>query len=510
VSRHAAKAALAEGRAAYDDDGDFERARIAVDAALARGANHPDLLAEALVADAQLRAWDGDSLSFSRRAHKAAVAAEIPLARAELVLGIALYMRGRSDAAGHLERARRLATAQGDARLRVEAGELLSNALQAIRRAEDAIAVAEEVHQEAVRAALPMQASRAEWLRARLMMYGRGDYSAILDVGPRLLGKAIGLPKDSLVGDLALALADTGDEARAERLLDDAARETHTAWGRARLLFSRAQIALVYGRAARAAAIGAEAFDAAPSDFEPHAALARDWALHGLGVRPGPPSLHKPLPVIDGVTPERSGLEAYAAGDLAEAERRLRRAARRWAGQSVRDELRCLAAVGVISQARGRGDALLEDAERRATEHGVVPLASALQRLLRGAPKPRARPILSAREEDVMHLIAAGATSRETGERLGISTATVESHVRKAMAKLGARTRAQAAAMVVPRSRRRSGISEHEQHVLDLLAQGASVTEAARLLYLSRRTLTRQLAELRARLGAGSNAELLS
>jgi DNA-binding NarL/FixJ family response regulator len=52
---------------------------------------------------------------------------------------------------------------------------------------------------------------------------------------------------------------------------------------------------------------------------------------------------------------------------------------------------------------------------------------------------------LSSREEQVLRLLAEGLTDREIGERLVISSRTVETHVGNLLRKLGVRNRAQAA-----------------------------------------------------------------
>jgi len=55
-------------------------------------------------------------------------------------------------------------------------------------------------------------------------------------------------------------------------------------------------------------------------------------------------------------------------------------------------------------------------------------------------------PALTSRERRILELVGDGCTSQAIAERLGISRFTVESHVRSAMRKLGARTRRQAVA----------------------------------------------------------------
>jgi len=55
----------------------------------------------------------------------------------------------------------------------------------------------------------------------------------------------------------------------------------------------------------------------------------------------------------------------------------------------------------------------------------------------------------TSREREVLGLLAAGATDEQIAEMLELSPATVQTHVRNAKAKLGARTRAQAVAMAL-------------------------------------------------------------
>jgi DNA-binding CsgD family transcriptional regulator len=57
----------------------------------------------------------------------------------------------------------------------------------------------------------------------------------------------------------------------------------------------------------------------------------------------------------------------------------------------------------------------------------------------------------TAREREILDLLADGATDEQIAVRLSVSPATVQSHVRNAKAKLGARTRAQAVALALQR-----------------------------------------------------------
>ena len=86
-----------------------------------------------------------------------------------------------------------------------------------------------------------------------------------------------------------------------------------------------------------------------------------------------------------------------------------------------------------------------EEAEVTRPAHPDVPARSgrvnSAGRFGRGGPTPR--------EREVLTLLAAGATDEQIAEMLELSPATVQTHVRNAKAKLGARTRAQAVAMAL-------------------------------------------------------------
>jgi DNA-binding NarL/FixJ family response regulator len=112
---------------------------------------------------------------------------------------------------------------------------------------------------------------------------------------------------------------------------------------------------------------------------------------------------------------------------------------------------------GMRAGARGylRKDASLETLVRaiRVLHHGGTFYQPALtEKLLRGArllaaelpPPPVLIEPLTARETEVMRLVAGGCSNREIGEALGAAEATVKVHVSSILSKLGVRDRVQA------------------------------------------------------------------
>jgi DNA-binding CsgD family transcriptional regulator len=75
---------------------------------------------------------------------------------------------------------------------------------------------------------------------------------------------------------------------------------------------------------------------------------------------------------------------------------------------------------------------------------GIQPADAAFD----AVPAPGVR-VPSARERQILALLAEGETDAQIAARLGLSPATVQTHVRNAKAKLGARTRAQAVALAL-------------------------------------------------------------
>jgi DNA-binding NarL/FixJ family response regulator len=120
------------------------------------------------------------------------------------------------------------------------------------------------------------------------------------------------------------------------------------------------------------------------------------------------------LPVVATLTRRRLGLAlaSYASG----------------ADDDCADLL--LAAYRTAHRLRARP--LVEGLARELHQHGVEPAAGA------------SRAPLTTRQEQALRLVGEGLTSKEIAARLFLSVRTVEMHVRNAMSRLGARTRAEA------------------------------------------------------------------
>jgi DNA-binding NarL/FixJ family response regulator len=82
----------------------------------------------------------------------------------------------------------------------------------------------------------------------------------------------------------------------------------------------------------------------------------------------------------------------------------------------------------------------------RAVAAGEVALAPGVAALLvkRAAARPPAGPVLSARELEVLRLVAQGLSNRAIGEKLFLGEATVKTHLLHAFAKLDVRDRTRA------------------------------------------------------------------
>lgn len=95
--------------------------------------------------------------------------------------------------------------------------------------------------------------------------------------------------------------------------------------------------------------------------------------------------------------------------------------------------------------------AALASFERMGAKQDANQAAHFLHQLGVATTYARSKELLSAREQEVLQLLGEGLTNREIAERLVVSPKTIEHHVTQILSKLGARSRAEAAAMAARR-----------------------------------------------------------
>ena len=169
---------------------------------------------------------------------------------------------------------------------------------------------------------------------------------------------------------------------------------------------------------------------------------------------------------VDGLVGEAElaqGRVAAASGDRATAIAHFERARERFAdrpflaGTARLALAESLGAAGDTPRAIDEARAAIAGFERLGAVRAIDRAAALLRRL--GAPmrtrsadsQDRAVADLSAREREVLDLIRQGSTNAEIAARLYISPKTAEHHVSRILAKLGVRTRAEAAAVAASR-----------------------------------------------------------
>jgi DNA-binding CsgD family transcriptional regulator len=181
------------------------------------------------------------------------------------------------------------------------------------------------------------------------------------------------------------------------------------------------------------------------------------WAEYESGM-----ALSAPDPVgglLDAASLEATGIEMLAAERPAEAVEAFLEAEGSWAAILWRCALRCrwaaghaLCAAGDLQAARSLLESVDADLDRSGLPALRPRVMASLRSTVRGStpasPRPRSAVGLTSQEERVLLLVVEGLTSNQIARRLGIATSTVDSHVRAAKQKLGARTRIVAASMV--------------------------------------------------------------
>jgi DNA-binding CsgD family transcriptional regulator len=273
---------------------------------------------------------------------------------------------------------------------------------------------------------------RAEALWATLHADGALD-EVVRSAGALLDRTAPPDARALLLATLALAHADAGGLPTARALLGragPAAQDRTVRW-------VWAEAAWLDGNAAAAR----DAADALPGRDLPAglALLTGRWARRDTVADPLEPLPRSGALGRTGVGPVAVTVAALDAGGAG-----LVDAAVVWDGVMVREQVRCLLGAGLA----GSVDSLLA-AERLAAAAGLAALLGRVRRALRTHGVSR-RPTeraggLSPREREVLALVGEGLSTRRIAELLGVTRHTAETYVKSGMAKLGARTRTEAA-----------------------------------------------------------------
>lgn len=253
---------------------------------------------------------------------------------------------------------------------------------------------------------------------------------------------------------LAVTEADRGEFAAAEAALAliDAASSTRASVARC---WAEAEVAWLAGdleRAARAVEDGRNRVGLLDL-WGPALLTTGRWAAWELGGAPGDiPEPLALLPAYRGFPAEGRGIVARAEGRPDEAAAHFAEAAAHHEHSFVRSALRCrwaaadaAAAAGRTDEAhtalvalRDRGQATSQQALLRRVDRSLRALGSQTRRTDDNAP-------LTARQREVLELVGLGLSTPQIAARLQLRPSTVDSHIRNARLRLGARTRREAA-----------------------------------------------------------------
>lgn len=253
----------------------------------------------------------------------------------------------------------------------------------------------------------------------------------------------------------AEALTQLGRFADAEDTLRQVEAVLTDEWvSRGEALVAAAHLAYWSGRPRDAAMFAGRAL-ATPTSYGGNyllPALTRAWAQADLGLSPEPVPDAPVSWAQRGAAAEWSALHALTTGSPAVGA--FDEATVQWNSHHVLRAAVCRWAAGEAARREGKNDAVdrLRNALGAAEAHGLTPLAGRIRRSLRLAgvrlpsPPPResGRGLLTAREREVLSLVAGGQSNIEMARRLGLGRPTVTRILSNAMAKLGAETRAQA------------------------------------------------------------------
>jgi DNA-binding CsgD family transcriptional regulator len=382
----------------------------------------------------------------------------VGIARALYYHGTALAVSGRAEGFEVLAAAVDAATADGDLDTEFTAANNLISFHESDGDPDTGRAFAQRMRDRAHALGLGRWETSMRYQTAQLDFHA-GRCSAALAETTDLLGLPLDpRTRDSVREVHGMSLVDVGRIEDADRLaVPWMAEAVDDQQGASQFLWVRAEAALCGGRPADALAHMDEFLRGAEPD--PNLAfgwITRAWARWEMGIDPGPHLENPGRRMIDAVEPEGRGIRLLFEGRNSEAAVEFAHAATLWRPYHRRGAVRSAWAHGEALRRAGDLDAAvaaLEEAEREAEAFGYAVQAARTRHSLnlsgqrRQASRGRRTGGLTAREADVLELVAEGLTNAQIAGRLGVSVRTVLTQIDSASARIGAVSRAQAAAL---------------------------------------------------------------
>jgi DNA-binding CsgD family transcriptional regulator len=219
------------------------------------------------------------------------------------------------------------------------------------------------------------------------------------------------------------------------------ARAWGNAWAVAFLALERRADALAALRRARAAGAGV---DTDQSPLRPLAALL-EAVDSGADIYPASPAASWTGRAPRGLVLATAAVLAGRRGDRGAAEESYAQARRLLAPMPWYQHVSArVVAERALADRWGTPGEWLADAEAWLDAYGVPQVAGACRALrprVAGAGLPLAGALLTPREQEVLHVLATGASNREIAERLVLSPRTVEKHVERLLQKTSTSSR---------------------------------------------------------------------
>jgi DNA-binding CsgD family transcriptional regulator/tetratricopeptide (TPR) repeat protein len=437
----------------------IDPAREAIESALAQPSVAPSTAAELYALRSRIRCrvdWDLPGAIADARTGVALAADAQGALAAQSALGLALLMSGDPGWQQALEEAGRLAVGERDVHNAVTVYDTTFFAHLLSGDPARCLPLAAEVIELTERSSTAWNGYfRCISLLAKLHV--EGDHDAVLRESAYLRQQRLTVKSAEAARTARVfALTDSGEALDAVELAEEALRVASDASARSMASWALADAAWLSGNTERAVEVATAALDLGLDGFPGvvNAALMCVQAQRDLGLPVDERALaavRSPFANLAAAGLEADGLVATTPAEACAA---FERASDAWTRTSVRSALRSRWAAGVAAAEAGdidRARTHLRAVEQDAVRYRIDWLDRRAGAALRAVGLPREHTLERNRSTapEVLARIARGQRSIAIARSLGIGTATVETHVRNAMRRTGARTRLQAAALTM-------------------------------------------------------------